>query len=342
MPAWNAAGYIEEAIASVLAQTEEDWELVIADDGSTDGTGGIARDYAARDPRIRYVAMPAPSGGAYAPRRLAIEEARSALVAPLDADDFVDPGYLAGLLADMERTGAEAVYPELYEADGDSRRLRAPLDAALRGTSMAGCAAVRLTLDGWRLSCAGGLIRRDLYMRCFAKYGDGGGYIYADELLSRQLLLEAGCVALSTERYYYRVNPGSVCHRRSLRLFDALKANRDLAALMDSRCGAASEEALLAVRQQAHGVLDALRIARRCRGALDAAQMRQARDMILAARAGLDRRRVRRCVSAHYRLLLRLPLPLASALLHGGDALRRAWRSLRSRAARFLQSNRVC
>lgn len=55
MPAYNAEKYIGEAIASVCAQTYENWELLILDDGSADRTVEIAQAYAQRDARIRVL-----------------------------------------------------------------------------------------------------------------------------------------------------------------------------------------------------------------------------------------------------------------------------------------------
>jgi glycosyltransferase involved in cell wall biosynthesis len=55
MPVHNGADYIEEAVDSLLGQSFVDYELIISDNASTDETGSICRDYAARDPRIRYV-----------------------------------------------------------------------------------------------------------------------------------------------------------------------------------------------------------------------------------------------------------------------------------------------
>lgn len=54
MPVYNGEEFIEEALASLLAQTYEDFELLISDNASTDRTGEICRDHASRDPRIRY------------------------------------------------------------------------------------------------------------------------------------------------------------------------------------------------------------------------------------------------------------------------------------------------
>ena len=55
MPVYNGEKYIREALDSLLAQTFTDFELIISDNASTDDTGVICREYAARDPRVRYV-----------------------------------------------------------------------------------------------------------------------------------------------------------------------------------------------------------------------------------------------------------------------------------------------
>lgn len=85
----NAERFLEEAIQSVLAQTYGHWELLLVDDGSTDGSTAIARAHAARDPaRVRYLQHPAHANrGMSASRNLGLREARGEYVAFLDADD---------------------------------------------------------------------------------------------------------------------------------------------------------------------------------------------------------------------------------------------------------------
>jgi glycosyltransferase involved in cell wall biosynthesis len=90
IPAFNAEAYIGEALSSVEAQTFEDWEVVIGDDCSTDGTAAIARGFGAR---IRIVANPQNAGPATA-RNLAIAQATGELLAFLDADDYWFPEFL--------------------------------------------------------------------------------------------------------------------------------------------------------------------------------------------------------------------------------------------------------
>ncbi|MFI7495689.1 glycosyltransferase family 2 protein [Kocuria sp. M4R2S49] len=85
LPTFNNREDIGAAIDSLLAQTFEDWELIVVDDASTDGTGGlVAERY--DDPRISLHTM-AINAGAGACRNLALSKARGELVAVLDADD---------------------------------------------------------------------------------------------------------------------------------------------------------------------------------------------------------------------------------------------------------------
>src|SRR5947208_14290588 len=83
VPARNAAPHIGEALSSIVAQTFGDWEALVVDDGSTDGTADVAR---AVDPRIVVLDNPHPAGPAAA-RNLAIARASGELLALLDADD---------------------------------------------------------------------------------------------------------------------------------------------------------------------------------------------------------------------------------------------------------------
>ena len=89
MPAYNVAQYLPTAVEAIKAQTMTDWELIIVDDCSSDNTLEIAQSYAGEDSRIRLLQTERQSGGAYIPRKIAIENAESEIIAPLDADDNI-------------------------------------------------------------------------------------------------------------------------------------------------------------------------------------------------------------------------------------------------------------
>lgn len=112
MPAYNAQDTLERAVGSVLAQTHDDWELVIVDDGSSDGTLQIARGLEAQDARIRVVTQ--PNTGCAGARRTGALRARGEFVTKVDADDQLTSDALAVLSRAID---AEPGY-DIYSATG--------------------------------------------------------------------------------------------------------------------------------------------------------------------------------------------------------------------------------
>ncbi len=101
MPAYNAEAFVGEAIESIQAQTLQDIELLIIDDGSRDETMDIANRYAASDRRIRLLA--AEHGGSYKARNLGLQAARGGWIAHMDADDISLPERFASQMEWIER-----------------------------------------------------------------------------------------------------------------------------------------------------------------------------------------------------------------------------------------------
>jgi glycosyltransferase involved in cell wall biosynthesis len=100
MTVYNTADYVAEAVESILKQTFADFELVIVDDGSTDGSTAILRELAARDARIRLVSRPNTGIVRAANEGLAMATGR--YVARMDSDDISDPTRLAKQVEYME------------------------------------------------------------------------------------------------------------------------------------------------------------------------------------------------------------------------------------------------
>lgn len=93
VPAYNAGKHLRGCLDSVLAQTFDNWECICVDDGSTDGSGAILDEYAARDARFRVFHQ--PNAGASTARNKGLENVRGEWVSFIDADDWVSANYLS-------------------------------------------------------------------------------------------------------------------------------------------------------------------------------------------------------------------------------------------------------
>lgn len=100
LPTFNRLQYLRASVDSVFGQTFEDWELIIADDGSGAETQAYLRALAGR-PRVRLLSLP-HSGNPPAVRNIALREAQARYVAFLDSDDIWLPGKLAAQLASLQ------------------------------------------------------------------------------------------------------------------------------------------------------------------------------------------------------------------------------------------------
>jgi teichuronic acid biosynthesis glycosyltransferase TuaG len=121
-PAWDAAATLGETAASVRAQTRTDWEMLIVDDGSTDGSRALADGLAAEEARIRVLGW-ADNRGAAAARNAGIRGARGRWVTFLDADDRWRPEKLEVQIGYMERTGAPFTFAAMDRIDAAGRVL---------------------------------------------------------------------------------------------------------------------------------------------------------------------------------------------------------------------------
>ncbi len=138
VPVYNAEAYLDACLASVLAQDFTDYELILYDDGCTDGSAAKLADWAGRDPRIRVERGSARLGPVGSSNRI-VELARAPLIARLDADDLMLPGRLTAQVAAFdEQPGAVLIGGLAWTIDAAGRRMRAPdLARLLRASDFA-------------------------------------------------------------------------------------------------------------------------------------------------------------------------------------------------------------
>jgi len=119
-PTYNAEGYLRATVVSVQAQEMADWELILVDDASTDGSVKVAGALAADDPRIHVIVLPGNAGPAVA-RNRGIATAQGRYIAFLDCDDLWMPDKLTKQLAFMQAHGAVIGFTAYRMLSGGTR-----------------------------------------------------------------------------------------------------------------------------------------------------------------------------------------------------------------------------
>lgn len=131
-PSYNSSAFIEQTIASVLSQTYTDWEMLIIDDGSTDASLVIIKEYARKDSRIRFLQTEQPSGSPAVPRNMGIMNARGRYIAFLDSDDLWLPNKLEEQLKLFEDGETAIVYSNYEKISEEGERAERIIAAPLQ------------------------------------------------------------------------------------------------------------------------------------------------------------------------------------------------------------------
>ena len=95
IPVYNTGGILGQTINSVLNQTFRDFELILVDDGSTDGSGEVCDSFAQQDPRV--VVIHKKNGGVSSARNLGLENANGDYIGFIDGDDIIEKEMFQGL-----------------------------------------------------------------------------------------------------------------------------------------------------------------------------------------------------------------------------------------------------
>ncbi len=215
MPAFNAAGYIGEAIRSVLAQTFRNFELLVVNDGSTDDTEAIVRSFV--DPRIVIVNQ--ENRGVAAALNTGLVYARAEYIARFDADDLCLPHRLDVQLAFMER------HPE-YQVVGSAAEYMDVHGHFLFNHEPPAFSSTQLRELGYDI-CP--FLHSSVMFRKEAVMENGGysehAYLFEDHFLWRNILNEHPCANLPEVLMKVRLNPESVTidERWRPRKFTAMK-----------------------------------------------------------------------------------------------------------------------
>ncbi|MCR5485812.1 MAG: glycosyltransferase [Clostridiales bacterium] len=124
MCVYNTGNYLPKAVDAMIVQTYADFELLIVDDGSTDGSGKVCDEQASRDERIH--AFHKPNGGISTARNFGIDHSNGDFIIFPDPDDWVEPNYLEQLLSIREKHGVDLSICGHYVDKGDDVKVWNP------------------------------------------------------------------------------------------------------------------------------------------------------------------------------------------------------------------------
>jgi hypothetical protein len=228
---YNRESYLGSCLESVLAQTCQDFELIVVDDGSTDGSVEVARAYERRDPRVRVEINPRNLGD-YANRNRAAELARAPFLKYHDSDDLMYPHCLATLLGPLraEPKAGFALSPGGAWPGGPCPMLSTPLMSYRREF---------LGLGMFQCGPAGALFRTEVFRSLggFVDHGAASDYVFwMRACRAVSVLLVPG------DLFWYRVHPGQELRSPKAAASYALAHGEAWRALHAPDCPLAGEE----------------------------------------------------------------------------------------------------
>lgn len=208
IPAYNVECFIEQCVDSILAQSFDDFELILVDDGSTDHSGIICDEYTNKDVRVKVLHQ--PNAGLPAARKVGINNAQGDYVLFVDADDWVDPRHIESLVKKAEQEKADVVLCGfIYEYPRKQVRVANNPHSTIGKDIVIECLN-----NSIHAGIVFKLVRRKLYVDSqirFPKYN-----YFEDMYLSTQILLHALKISSSGETtYHYRYNHSSETHGNS-------------------------------------------------------------------------------------------------------------------------------
>jgi glycosyltransferase involved in cell wall biosynthesis len=127
IPAYNAEAFIAETLESCLKQTEKKIEIVVVNDGSTDGTADVVSYYLSKDGRIKLINQ--RNEGRTTARNVGISEAKADVIFTQDADDISYPERVSDTLAAFKKTKADIVYSSFHTIDAIGQIIEDPVIA---------------------------------------------------------------------------------------------------------------------------------------------------------------------------------------------------------------------
>lgn len=198
VPVYNVQDYLARCLDSILAQTYQNLEIILVNDGSKDNSGAICDEYAARDDRIQVIHK--ENGGLSTARNAGLDLAAGEYLSFIDSDDWIASDAYEHLMNLVERYQVQLVSGGNYDVYGDSGKMKLGLCPEKEEVITAEEFVGRIFLwQGCDSSVCDKLFHRDL----FVTFRFPVGKVSEDVALTYKIVLGAECVAMSERPFYY-------------------------------------------------------------------------------------------------------------------------------------------
>lgn len=242
VPVYQVKEYIEECVESLLAQTYTNLEILLVDDGSTDGSGAMCDEYAAKDNRVRVIHQ--ENQGLSAARNTGIKLAMGEYVAFVDSDDVVLPDFIETLYKLLGKYQADIAFCGYVKCRTEDlacvRNKKPSSDKELYMTSTQMLRQWHGKYKKWETVAWNKLYRKDVLevtediaAICFPI-----GRRHEDVLTSHLFVANAMNIAMTMRSLYlYRIRPGSITDQKIMTEFreENLRAQRERMAFFKER-----------------------------------------------------------------------------------------------------------
>ncbi len=210
VPVYNVSGYLDMCIQSICRQSYKNLDIILVDDGSTDGSGIICDVYGAKDHRIQVIHQ--SNAGLVAARKTGILAAKGEYVGFVDSDDYIEPCMYEMMLENIQ--DADFIHTGYYE---NSMKVILHNDEMVELSKEKTCKMIHCLLTGngdyfLTPSIWSKLFRRDLIRKCYLPLPEEQSY-GEDVLCLCAVLYESCKIVLSSGAYYhYRMRNESLSH----------------------------------------------------------------------------------------------------------------------------------
>lgn len=223
IPVYNVEEYLEECMESLANQTYANLELLFVDDGSTDNSLSILKNYRERNPNINIKIFEKNNGGQSSARNLGIQKASGEYLAFVDSDDYVTETYFEDLLNCIEKYQIKIAMSKMTKTEAELRTIR---EVEILKGSFLELVEKLYSIDYPSVSPCAKIYHKSLFKN--VKFVNG--IIYEDGIFFYEIIDKIDTIGLvDSVNYFYRTNENSTTTKKiNKKSFDALRQNEIL------------------------------------------------------------------------------------------------------------------